>query len=53
MQGFERLVKAENDVEDDELLTGDRKREANENGVKNNAKFKDEDACKLGCVGFG
>ena len=49
---FEGLVEDEHDVEGDELLAGDGERQADEDGVEDDAEFEDEDGCELCRVGF-
>lgn len=41
-------MKDENDVEDVEFFTCDGERETNEDGVKDDAEFENEDGCHLG-----
>lgn len=46
---FERLVEDENNVEDVEVGAGNSKCETDENGMKDDTKFKDEDRSHLSC----
>ena len=46
---FKSLVEDEDDVEDIEVVAGDGKRETDEDGVKDDAEFKNEDCGHLSC----
>ena len=52
-EAFERLVEDEDNVQGDELLTGDGEGETNEDRVEDDTELKDEDGGKLGGVCFG